>query len=194
MDTSPCILWTPFHYECNMHTMDTSPYCEHPSIMNAICILWTPLHAYYGHLATINAICILSTPLHTVDTSPLWMQYAYYGHLSILWIPLHYEHNMHTIDTSAFFRHILWTPLHTSHYYTHLCINYGHPCIPRKPMHNMDPSASTDTSAYYSLHLCIHVPWTPMHNIDTSTYSRQLLPIVLLVHTTDTWVILVSVY
>ena len=144
--------------------MDTSPYCGHPSIMNAICILWTPLHAYYGHLATINAICILSTPLHTVDTSPLWMQYAYYGHLSILWIPLHYEHNMHTIDTSAFFRHILWTPLHTSHYYTHLCINYGHPCIPRKPMHNMDPSASTDTSAYYSLHLCIHVPWTAMHN------------------------------
>ena len=68
------------------------------------------------------------------------------------------------------------------------------PCIPRKPMHNMDPSATTDTSAYYSLHLCIHVPWTPMHNIDTSTYSRQLLPIVLLVHTTDTWVILVSVY
>ena len=131
------ILWTPLHYECNMHTMDTSPYCGYLSIMNT---------------------------------------------------------NMHTIDTSAFFRHILWTPLHTSHYYTHLCINYGHPCIPRKPMHNMDPSASTDTSAYYSLHLCIHVPWTPMHNIDTSTYSRQLLPIVLLVHTTDTWVILVSVY
>ena len=224
-------LWTPLYFkhlciiQTSLHRIDTSPYCGHLSIMNAICILWTPLHAYYGHLsimnaicilwtllhtvdtpplwmqyayyghlATINAICILSTPLHTVDTSPLWMQYAYYGHLSILWIPLHYEHNMHTIDTSAFFRHILWTPLHTSHYYTHLCINYGHPCIPRKPMHNMDPSASTDTSAYYSLHLCIHVPWTPMHNIDTSTYSRQLLPIVLLVHTTDTWVILVSVY
>ena len=202
MDTSPCILWTPFHYECNMHTMDTSP-----------CILWTPCHykcdmhtidtsPYWGHLSIMNAICILWTPLHTVDTSPciLWTLFhnecnmhtmdtsPYCGYLSIM------NTNMHTIDTSAFFRHILWTPLHTSHYYTHLCINYGHPCIPRKPMHNMDPSASTDTSAYYSLHLCIHVPWTPMHNIDTSTYSRQLLPIVLLVHTTDTWVILVSVY
>ena len=179
--------------------MDTSPYCGHPSIMNAICILWTPLHAYYGHLAIINAICILSTPLHTVDTYPLWMQYAYYGHLSILWTPLH------TVDTSplwtqyAYYRHLCILQTHTMDTFAYksllhtLCINYGHPCIPRKPMHNMDPSANTDTSAYYSLHLCIHVPWTPMHNIDTSTYSRQLLPIVLLVHTTDTWVILVSV-
>ena len=116
--------------------------------------------------------CILWTPfhyecnMHTMDTSP------YCGHLSImnamcmLWIPLH------TVDTSSFFRHFhslhkLWTPLHTKETYA----QYG-------------------PSAYYR-HLCI---WTPLHNIDTSAYSRQLLLIVLLVHTTDTWVILVSVY
>ena len=133
VDTSPGILRTPFYYECNMHTMDTSPYC--------------------GHLSR-----------HTKDTFLLWMQYAYYGYFSILWTPLHYEHNMHAIDTSAFFRHILWTPLHTSHYYiTLLCINYGHPCIPRKPMHNMDPSA-------YYRHLCI-LQSTPTHTCTMDTYA-----------------------
>ena len=175
MDTSPCILWTPCHYKCDMHTIDTSPYCGHLSIMNAICILWTPLHTVDTSPCILWTLFHNECNMHTMDTSPLWTQYAYYRHLCIL--------QTHTMDTFAY-----KSLLHT------LCINYGHPCIPRKPMHNMDPSASTDTSAYYSLHLCIHVPWTPMHNIDTSTYSRQLLPIVLLVHTTDTWVILVSVY
>jgi len=151
------ILQTPLYFKhlciirTSLHSIDTSPYCGHLSIMNAICILWTPLH--------------------TVDTSPC-----------ILWTTFHYECNMHTMDTSSYCGHlsimnticilqtplhssfhILWTPLHTSHYYTHLCINYEHPYTPRKPMHNMDPSA-------YYRHLCIlqstpmhtvHVPWTP---------------------------------
>ena len=137
------ILWTPLHYECNMHTMDTSSYCGHLSIMNAICILWTPLHtvdtshyecnmhtmgtsSYCGHVSIMNTICILQTPLH-----------------------------------SSF--HILWTPFHTSHYYTHLCINYGHPCIPRKPMHNVDPSG-------YYRHLYILLS-TPTNTCTTDTYA-----------------------
>ena len=183
--------------------MDTSPYCGHLSIMNTICILWTPLHSvetspcilwthfhyecnmhtmdtspYCGHLFIMNAICILWIPLHTADTSPLWTQYAYYGYLCI--------RQTHTVDTFAYKSllhtslHKLWTSLHTKETYA----QYGPLSI----------HCTTDTSAYYSLHLCIHVPWTPMHNIDTSAYSRQLLLIVLLVHTTDTSVILVSVY
>ena len=151
MDTSPCILWTPFHYECIMHTMDTSPYCGHLSIMNAICILWIHLHtvdtsplwmqyAYYGHLSIMNAICILSTPLHTVDTSPLWTDTSAFfishtmdtfSYKSLLHTPLHKLWTpLHTKETYAQCGplRILQTPLHTA-VYTYAYMYHGHLCI-----------------------------------------------------------------
>ena len=156
VDTSPGILRTPLHCECNMHTMDTSRY-------------WTPLHAYYGHLSVMNAICILWTPLHTVDTSPLWMQYTYYGHLSILWTPLHYECNMHTMDTSPYCGHlsimnaiyILWTPPYCRHL----------------SMHTMDTFPLWMQYAYYGYLSILRTPFhyeRNVHAMDTSSYCGHL--------------------
>ena len=185
------ILWTPLYFKhlciirTSLHRIDTSPYCGHLSIMNAICILWTPfhyecnmytmdtspycghlsilwtpLHAYYGHLSIMNAICILSTPLHRVDTSTLWMQCAYYGHLSILWIPLNYEHNMHTIDTSAFF-------------ISQTVDSFAYKSLLHTPLHKLwTPLHIKETYAQYGplSHLCI-LQSTPMHTCTMDTYA-----------------------
>ena len=127
-----------------MHTMDTSPYSGHLSIMNAICILqtplhtadtspcilWTPLHyecnmhtmdtsSYCGHLSIMNTICILQTPLHSSFHK--------------LWTPLHTKETYAQCEPLR----ILQTPLHTA-VYTYAYMYHRHLCIIQTPLHTQD--------------------------------------------------------
>ena len=158
VDTSPGILRTPLHCECNMHTMDTSRYCRHLSMHTMDTFpLWMQ-YAYYGHLSILRTPLHYECNMHTMDTSP------YCGHLSImnaiyiLWTPPYCRHlSMHTMDTFQLGMQYA--------YYGHLS------------MHTMDTFPLWMQYAYYGYLSILQTPFhyeRNVHAMDTSSYCGHL--------------------